>query len=361
MIYFQKMLLLDEPDASLHPTMTKEFLDVIYEELVIKKGVKVFLTTHSPSTIALTDEKYLYFMSRSGKRLTKTSKDKALGILTEGLNTISVKYENRRQVFVESNYDREFYEMIFRKVKKSLHKDISLHFISSGIDKIPVSEEVPDGDCYRVKNVVKELTREGGNNKVFGIIDWDAKNNPESNILVNGHKIRYSLENYIFAPLILAAFLLDCQIISREGLELENNENYTDLPELSASKLNSISDFICEKVKKHIKDRSLDYNPVAVEYINGKTIQIPKWYLEYPGHGLEELIIKAFPKLISEFGSKVNLPEIPSEITGEKKKIRFKNQLLKIVKSRVIKKTFDNVPELIPVELKDLLYEIQNK
>jgi energy-coupling factor transporter ATP-binding protein EcfA2 len=135
---FPKILLLDEPDAPLHPSMTKEFLDVIYSELVVKQKIKVILTTHSPSTVALTDESYLYCMSKSSQRFDKVSKDKALSILTTGLSTVSIDYENRRQIFVESNYDRKYYEKVYNKLKQFLNPEISLHFISSGIDKIPV-------------------------------------------------------------------------------------------------------------------------------------------------------------------------------------------------------------------------------
>ncbi|MEX0597522.1 MAG: ATP-binding protein, partial [Candidatus Paceibacterota bacterium] len=291
---FPRILLLDEPDAPLHPSMTKEFLDVIYEELVVKKGIRVILTTHSPSTIALTDNNFIYCMSKDDKRFVKATKDKTLGMLTEGLNTISIDYENRRQVFVESNYDRKFYEMIYKKLKPELMEDISLHFISSGTDKIPVSSEVPDGDCGRVKNVVKELTS-GGNTKVFGIIDWDNKNQKQPFIFVNGDKERYSIENYIFDPILLAALLLDYQLIDRNDLGLNNNENYSNFEKLSVAKLNDIAEFIIENIKQKLDKKPTNTGNRSIEYVNGLTVQVPKWYLQYPGHDLEIKIIEAFP------------------------------------------------------------------
>ena len=45
---FPKLLLLDEPDAHLHPSMTTQFLDIISEVLVNKLGIRVIMTTHSP-------------------------------------------------------------------------------------------------------------------------------------------------------------------------------------------------------------------------------------------------------------------------------------------------------------------------
>ena len=363
---FPKVLLLDEPDAPLHPTMTKEFLDVIYEELVLKKGITVILTTHSPSTVALTNEEFLYSMIKTGNRLVKTTKDKSLGILTSGINTISIEYENRRQIIVESNYDRKFYEMTYTKAKSSLHEDISLYFISSGIDKIPVSEEVPDGDCTRVKNIVKELSK-GGNMKVFGLIDWDGKNKPNGNVLVNGYGIRYSLENYIFDPILLASILLDNQIISREDLNLSNNESFTDFESLSVSQLNFISNFVCNTVKAKLSEAPTDNSTISIEYLNGLTLQVQKWFLEHQGHILEKIIVKAFPKLKSEFGSKVKLPAIDSSLTDEEKeekkkenKILFENQLVNIIKSKIVTKIIDSIPGFIPMDIIEILKTIQN-
>ncbi len=362
---FPKILLLDEPDAPLHPSMTKEFLDVIYKELVVKQKIKVILTTHSPSTVALTDEKYLYCMTKGHNRFEKVHKDEALSILTTGLSTISIDYENRRQIFVESNYDRKYYEMVYNKSKQFLSPEVSLHFISSGIDKIPVSEEVPDGDCTRVKNIVRELIK-GGNKKVYGIIDWDNKNSPNDKILVNGCNQRYSIENYIFDPISLCALLLDYQIVTREELGFENNENYTDFKNLSTTKLNDLVQFVVNKVKTKLSEEPTALNSKTIEYQNQKSVQQPVWYLEYRGHDLERVIIEAFPKLKSEFGSKVKLPEILEGISEKEKekkkktnKILFENQLLNIIKDKIVNKIIDNMPEFIPNDLIELLKTIQ--
>ncbi|WP_439482383.1 AAA family ATPase [Cyclobacterium plantarum] len=363
---FPKILLLDEPDAPLHPSMTREFLDVIYKELVVKQKIKVILTTHSPSTVALTDEKYLYCMTKSQKRFEKVQKDRALSILTAGLNTISVDYENRRQIFVESNYDRKYYEVVYNKSKNLLLPGVSLHFISSGIDKIPVSQEVPDGDCTRVKNIVKELVK-GGNKKVYGVIDWDRKNNTTDKVLVNGHNQRYSIENYIFDPIYLSALLLDYQIITREDLGFENNENYTDFKNLSERKLNDIVQFITGKVKNKLPQNDTNSNTRTVEYLNQKGVQVPTWYLEYKGHELEKLIIEAFPKLKSEFGTKTKLPEVPDGLSEDERrrkkkenKIFFENQLVNIIKEQIVNKIIDNIPEFIPLDVINLFKKIQD-
>lgn len=86
--HFPDLLLLDEVDASLHPSMMKNMLEVI-ERIFLHQGVKVILITHSPTTLALAPEESVYVMNRSGiNRIEKKSKQEALSILTQGFATI---------------------------------------------------------------------------------------------------------------------------------------------------------------------------------------------------------------------------------------------------------------------------------
>lgn len=86
--HFPDLLLLDEVDASLHPSMMKNMLDVI-ERIFLSQGVKVILVTHSPTTLALAPEESVYIMNRTGPaRIEKKSRQDALSILTQGFATI---------------------------------------------------------------------------------------------------------------------------------------------------------------------------------------------------------------------------------------------------------------------------------
>ena len=86
--YFPDLLLLDEVDSSLHPSMMKNMLNVI-ENIFLSQGVKVILVTHSPTTIALSPEDSIFVMNRSGsQRVVKKKKQEALEILTQGFATI---------------------------------------------------------------------------------------------------------------------------------------------------------------------------------------------------------------------------------------------------------------------------------
>jgi len=85
---FPDLLLLDEIDASLHPSMIKNMLNVI-EDIFLPRGTKIILVTHSPTTIALSPEDSIFIMNRTGEnRIEKKSQKEALSILTQGYATI---------------------------------------------------------------------------------------------------------------------------------------------------------------------------------------------------------------------------------------------------------------------------------
>ncbi|WP_335177584.1 AAA family ATPase [Nostoc sp.] len=62
LVDYPKILLFDEIDAPLHPSMTQSLLRTIQEILINQHNIKVILTTHSPSTVALAPGSSLYAM-----------------------------------------------------------------------------------------------------------------------------------------------------------------------------------------------------------------------------------------------------------------------------------------------------------
>lgn len=100
---FPKLLLLDEIDSSLHPSMTKNLFDVVNDIFVKEKGMHVVLVTHSPSTVAMTPPESVFVMKRSGEnRIIKTTNEEALNILTEGFASLSIKESSLRLSYVLS-------------------------------------------------------------------------------------------------------------------------------------------------------------------------------------------------------------------------------------------------------------------
>ena len=89
-----QVLLLDEPDAHLHPSFCKIFVEIMNKYIVKAHGIQVIMTTHSPSTIAYAPEESIFVMkmpeeSDPTSRVMKQTKEKALSILSDGLMTIT--------------------------------------------------------------------------------------------------------------------------------------------------------------------------------------------------------------------------------------------------------------------------------
>lgn len=322
---FPKVLLMDEPDAHLHPSMTKSFLQVIEQVFVTEKKVKVIIATHSPSTVALAPKEALYIMNKTLPRIEKVSKDKALSILTSGVPTLSIGYENRRQVFVESNYDVFFYEKIYEKLKEQLVPEISINFIASGGIK-------GEGNCQEVKEIVNKMASYG-NKTVYGIIDWDLKNNGNDFVKVLGRDKRYSIENYIFDPIFLAAFLVREKFIDKTKLGLNDKERYTDFDNFEETRLQTIADYIIQEIAAKVSDKT-EITLKEIHYINAKKIKVPHWFLKHQGHELEKIIKEQFNELK-----------------------RFQKEDLK---KEMISKIIDDIPGFIAQELLELLSGIQN-
>lgn len=333
-IQFPQVLLMDEPDASLHPSMSKQFIEVIENVFVKEKGVKVIISTHSPSTVALSPEEALFVVNKFNEpRVQKSTKDKALNILTAGVPSFSVNYENRRQVFVESSNDVIFFEKLYRILTNSLNPEISLSFISSGESRTD-KNGIKISNCEQVENITNVL-RNSGNKFVWGIIDWDLKENIGNEFVkILGNKNRYSIENYIFDPLLLGALLLRQKVLSKSELGLSENETFIDLKRFDATRLQLISDSIVSKIKEKVTT-SID-GVQNCELLNGKTIVIPKWYLHHQGHQLEDKILKTFPEL------------------NELK--RNKEEALKI---EILDKIIDDLPEIISTDILKIFKSIQ--
>ena len=145
-------------------------------------------------------------MNKTSQRIEKTTKDKALKVLTDGIPSFSINYENRRQVFVESPLDVIFYEGLYNRLSKHLEPEISLSFISSGESRTD-KNGAKISNCGQVENIVSTL-RSAGNKFIWGIIDWDGKNKGSEFVVVLGNGNRYSIENYLFVPILLSALLL---------------------------------------------------------------------------------------------------------------------------------------------------------
>ena len=86
-----KLLLLDELDAVLHPSMVAALVRTL-KTLFVPKGTKVLMTSHSAMTVAALDEADIFRVARTGGcvEVSRTTKSEAVNELSEGLATVDV-------------------------------------------------------------------------------------------------------------------------------------------------------------------------------------------------------------------------------------------------------------------------------
>lgn len=106
------LILLDEIDSGLHPSLMKKFIGYINDMFIKQLDIKVFMTTHSPTTVGLIDYESLFFVNKELPRIEKISKKEAIKNLTLEIPLLNVDYEARRKVFVESKDDEFAYTNI---------------------------------------------------------------------------------------------------------------------------------------------------------------------------------------------------------------------------------------------------------
>lgn len=206
---FPKLLILDEPDARLHPSMTRIFLDVVNEILVGRYRVRVLMSTHSPSTVAMAPEGSVFEMSRQAPRVRKSqSRETAVALLTAGLVTVTA---STRYVFVEDSSDAEFYGVIRNILTDygpgrdacALPVSPSIVFLSVAAGAGPTKVS---GGKSQVENWVAKFDGSSLASSFLGLIDRDAGNSPRERVSIIA---RYSIENYLLDPLIMYGSLLD--------------------------------------------------------------------------------------------------------------------------------------------------------
>ncbi|MDB5789795.1 AAA family ATPase [Caballeronia mineralivorans] len=321
--HFQ-LLLLDEPDAHLHPSMVKRFLSVIDNVFVKARGVGVVMTSHSPTTVALAPAGSIFILDKdAGGIPRKAEKDEALRRLTSGVPALSIAYEHRRQVFVESPPDAEFYEQIYIAHRDRFSPEISLEFIAVGRNK--------GGGCAQVKYIVEKLVA-AGNPWVYGLIDKDNGQPETDRVRVAGNK--YSIENYLFDPLVLAVHLRRLNLLQDPiFIDLMNGPYWNIVvgpSEVVERVCSYVSDMLlgalskmnmclienkvasaerpkCDEIVEWAKDAFTVIDgsfvdggeQIVVEYAGGMKVAQPLWLSSMRGHDLEYLARQTFQDLKS--------------------------------------------------------------
>jgi ABC-type uncharacterized transport system ATPase component len=159
---FPDLLLLDEIDATLHPSMVASFIKLVFDELVEKRGTKVMIVTHSPTTVALSPEESIFVVNadRNNTLIEKYTKLTAMEILSEGFISVTqdttrtelqfqVSSTDQDLIYVEGPTDKAYLEEASKRMNEDIFSRISLRFAqgSSGLSGIwNVVKQMPEGN-----------------------------------------------------------------------------------------------------------------------------------------------------------------------------------------------------------------------
>lgn len=274
------LLLLDEPDAALNPEFSKVLIDAIDKSLVKGAGINVIITTHSPATVAMADEKCIFIMRKDEGQPKKVTKHEAVGALTRDIRNLRVAVEDRRQVFVENGNDVEYYEKIFNF--------LNIKFPTTPYFLAPHNKN--GCNCEDVHNVTKFL-RDHGNDTVYGIIDYDKRNKSEEFVFVLGDGNRYAIDNYIFDPIYIILLMINENKVPEDAPDYVKC-TFRKFAELSQEQIQTAIDHIVKQLGFDITKEQVDY-----VVLKGMGFTVPKSFFEYNGHDLETKIISTWPAL----------------------------------------------------------------
>lgn len=325
MSFKPEVILFDEPDAYLHPSLTATMLHVLHDVFVQRYGMKIILTTHSPSTVALSPEQSVFMMDSGAMK--KTSKKDAILSLTCGLNTLSIYYENNKQVFVEAKNDAMVLSNVFHIAQQKewlKTNDIQLHFINVGEDSV-------DGGCSRVIDIVSRLAV-AGNQTVYGLIDWDTKNTPKDRIFVLGRGGRYAIDNYLMDPIAVSMLFLE-ENNEKQGIGFSVDDTIISFGAKPSEEIQRIIDSIVICLLKFIPG-TVDNSSMDYSVMNGQVFHLPKWFMTIRGHDLVHYYKAAFP-FLNKYRSDADLYR------------------------KIVNLSYSNYPGIIPTDLISTMIELQ--
>ncbi len=292
---FAKIMLLDEPDAHLHPAMTRQFINVVKDVLVEKYGVRVILATHSPSTVALAPADSIFEMKKGISEIQKVpSKSHAIGLLTAGIITVG---PGTKYVFLEDQSDIEFYSVIRdllcdfgpARDKMALEPAPTIVFLpaSTGQGQTKIA-----GGCGVVRSWVDKFSGSPLESIFSGIIDRDVGNSPSASVHVIA---RYSIENYLLDPINVFVALLEAGLSPALKSFTVKLGDESLLKTFTEGQLQEIVDAIADRVTAHLQPNlPKGMDAVRVDFTNGITLSYPRWMLDTRGHDLLPIYQSAF-------------------------------------------------------------------
>ncbi|BCQ29991.1 ATP-binding protein (plasmid) [Caballeronia sp. NK8] len=278
------LILLDEPDAHLHPSLVRKFLRLLENILVRQHGARLIVTTHSPTTVALSPKDSVFALRRHGSPRIESVENVSslIARLTDGLVAVD---PTTRFVVLEGKTDEPFFSHVWSLLMEAGHPAFP-----------GVAFFKRDG-CAKVRETVRFL-REWDFNRFFGILDRDAppnENVPEPGLFVLK---RNGVENYLFDPLNVWLCLwlnhkkMHAQLHQLPDLRIGGGHQLRQMP---THELQEIVNSVCTVVRPFLENTSASAgDPIDAHFANGLRLSYPRWTFEHDDHSLAVAVRAAF-------------------------------------------------------------------
>ncbi|WNL28567.1 ATP-binding protein [Arcobacter cryaerophilus gv. pseudocryaerophilus] len=129
------VILLDEIDSSLHPSMCKQLLSVLENIFVKKYELKIIMVTHSPSTVALSPDNSIYIMENNDGKISLENKPKEEAIkflsdgfatYNDGLSFLDKLLNNKKISILTEGKNTKYIEQAIKLIEPSLLDSIEI-------------------------------------------------------------------------------------------------------------------------------------------------------------------------------------------------------------------------------------------
>ncbi|MEO7932299.1 MAG: AAA family ATPase [Chthoniobacterales bacterium] len=323
-----QMLVLDEVDAPLHPSFTKLLLEVLKDTLVDQYGLKILLTTHSPSTVALAPENSLYELDRHPRHLKPVTRAHAVQVLTSGFVTVM---PTSRVVVVESSFDSLCHAELCESITGAgfLASTPPLSFLQASKE----GDDGSNGGVAQVNNWAPKLDSLFQEIGFRGLIDRD-----ESRSSVGVVKVlnRYSIENYLLDPLTIAALFIKDGVVSGFNNCSITDMNFHRITSLNQESLQHLAnDVVAWLEKDHAILVAQHPGRFDVKYLFGPTLSLPVWVRDFRGHDLKTICKQTLNPMCDKMKRPIILPARDSL-------------------ARVLEMQTKCLPSIIPEDLRDI-------
>lgn len=252
-----EVLLLDEPDAHLHPTLQAQMVEQL-EVLATRKNKQVFLATHSSEILKTVDHRKIFQVRRQGSGYLKEDQQKVgllAGIGSDYAPRLDRVRKTKRLLFVEGSSDvgilKKFCEIAGIEWRESWvpwhtsapHKERG-HVFRAIADEVPelIAYSLRDRDDETFETVGPDLREKG----------YSAS----PNFLVRKWRRRY-IESYLILPRALAeaASLTEGEVVGRLrdkfGIAVGESFRHADAP-------SAILDMRAKEILRDFKVRSIE-------------------------------------------------------------------------------------------------------